>query len=145
MIQTLQGISWVTEAEGAGGYVKFSLFLFILPSWCFYHIVESIISYFGKTFRDPPQYRGLYWAITICNFMDSIREVMNWVIALRIQGPNKRAAKNMKRGSVKGRSHNAQLQILFQLPQEFASSSLLFMIHSLSCWPVSLTIPDWFT
>ena len=70
---------------------------------------------------------------------------MNWVIALRIQGPDKSAAKNMKRGSVKGRSHNAQLQILFQLPQEFASSSFLFMIHSLSCWAMSLTIPDWFT
>ena len=70
---------------------------------------------------------------------------MNCVIALRIQGPNKNATKNMKRGLVKGRSHNAQLHLLFQLPQEFASSSLLFMIHSLSCWAMSLTIPDWFT
>ena len=34
--------------------------------------------------------------------MDSIREVMNWVIALRIQGPNKSVAKNMKGGPVKG-------------------------------------------
>ena len=70
---------------------------------------------------------------------------MNWVIASRIQGPNKRGAKNMKRGLVIGRSHDAQLQILLRLPQEFASSSLLFMIRSLSCWVMSLTIPDWFT
>ena len=32
MIQTLQGASWVTEAEGAGGYIKFLTFLFI-PTW----------------------------------------------------------------------------------------------------------------
>ena len=70
---------------------------------------------------------------------------MNWVIALRIQGPNKSAAKNMKRGLVKGRSHDAQLQILFQLFQEFASSSLLFMIRCLSYWPMYLAIPGWFT
>ena len=76
--------------------------------------------------------------------MDSIREVMNWVIALRIQGPNKSVVKNMKREPVKGRSHDAQLQILFQLPQKFASCSLLFKIRSLSCWAMSLTIPDWF-
>ena len=31
----------------------------------------------------------------------------------------------MKRGPVKGRSHDAQLQILFQLPQELASLSFL--------------------
>ena len=30
--------------------------------------------------------------------MDSVREVMNWVIALRIQGPNKSGTKNVKRG-----------------------------------------------
>ena len=41
---------------------------------------------------------------------------MNWIIALRIQGPNKSAPKNMKRGLVKERSHDTQLQILFQLP-----------------------------
>ena len=70
---------------------------------------------------------------------------MNWVTALRIQGPNKSTAKNMKRGRIKRRSHDAQLQILFQLPQEFVSFSLLFMIRSLSCWDTSLTIPDWFT
>ena len=51
----------------------------------------------------------------------------------------------MKRGPVKGRSHDAQLQILFQLPQELASFSFLFMICSLSCWAMFLTIPDWFT
>jgi len=50
---------------------------------------------------------------------------MNWVIALRIQGPNKSAAKSMKRGPVKGRSHDAQLQILLQLPQKLAAFSLL--------------------
>ena len=50
---------------------------------------------------------------------------MNWVTALRIQGPNKSTTKNMKRGPVKGRSYNAQLQILFQLPQELASLSFL--------------------
>ena len=77
--------------------------------------------------------------------MDSIREVMNWVRTLRIQGPNKSTAKNMKRGPGKGRTHDAQLQILFQLPQELVSFSLLFMICSLSCWAMSLTIPDWFT
>ena len=70
---------------------------------------------------------------------------MNWVIVLRIQGPIKSTAKNIKRGLVKGRSHHAQIQILFQLPQEFASSSLLFMICSFSCWAMSLTIPVWFT
>ena len=71
---------------------------------------------------------------------------MNWVIVLRLQGPNKSAAKSMKRGPVKGRSHDTQLQILFQLPQELASFSLLFMICSLSCcWAMSLTISDWFT
>ena len=67
------------------------------------------------------------------------------VIVLRIQGPNKSIAKNVKRGPVKGRSHDAQLQILFPLFQEFASSSLLFMICCLSGWPMSLAIPDWFT
>ena len=77
--------------------------------------------------------------------MDSIREVMNWVIALRIQGPNKGAAKSMKRGPVKGRSHDAQLQTLFQSPQELASLSLFFMICSFSFWAMSLTISDWFT
>ena len=70
---------------------------------------------------------------------------MNWIIALRIQGPNKSAPNNMKRGLVKERSHDAQLQILFQLPQELASFSLFFMIFSLSCWAMSLTISDWFT
>ena len=70
---------------------------------------------------------------------------MNWVIALSIQGPKRSAAKNMKRGLVKGKSHDAQLQILFQLSQAFASPSLLLMICSLSCWAMSLTIPDWFT
>ena len=69
---------------------------------------------------------------------------MNWVIALSIQGPKRSATKNM-RGLVKGKSHDAQLQILFQLPQELVSFSLLFMICSLSCWAMSLTIPDWFT
>ena len=77
--------------------------------------------------------------------MDSIREVMNWVIALRIQGPNKSTAKSMKREPVKGKSHDIQLQIMFQLPQELAGFSLLFMICSLSCWAMSLTISDWFT
>ena len=72
--------------------------------------------------------------------MDSIQEVMIWVTA--IQGSEKSGTKNMKRGPVKGRSHDGQLQILFQLPQEFASSSLLFMIHSLSCWAMFLTISD---
>ena len=51
----------------------------------------------------------------------------------------------MNRGTVKGRSHNAQLQILLQLPQELASFSLLFMISSISCQAMSLTISDWFT
>ena len=59
--------------------------------------------------------------------MDSIWEVMNWVITLRIQGPNKSATKNMKRGPVKGRSHDVQLQILFQLPQGFAWVPLSFL------------------
>ena len=36
------------------------------------------------------------------------------------------AAKNMKRAPVKGTSHDAQFQILFQLPQELVSFSLLF-------------------
>ena len=63
--------------------------------------------------------------------MDSIREVMNWVRTLRIQGPNKSAAKSMERGLVKGRSHDAQLQILLQLPRELACFPLHFMICSL--------------
>ena len=50
----------------------------------------------------------------------------------------------MKRGPVKGRSHDAQLQILFQLPQELTSFSLLFVICPLSCWAMSLTMSDWF-
>ena len=70
---------------------------------------------------------------------------MNWVIALRIQGPKRSTTKNMKRGLVEGKSQDAQLQVLFQLPQEFAGPSLIFMICSPSCWAVSLTIPDWFT
>ena len=82
-------------------------------------IVESIISCFGRTFRAPHHLGG-------CNFMDSFWEVMNWVTALRIQEPNRNATKNMKRRLVKGRSHDAQLQILFQLPQELVSFSLLF-------------------
>ena len=90
-------------------------------------IVENIISCFGRTFR-VPHYFGVYWGITICNFMDSIWEVMNWVIALRIQGPNKSVAKSMKRGPVKGRNHDAQLQTLFQSPQELASFAFLFII-----------------
>ena len=44
----------------------------------------------------------------------------------------------MNRGTVKGRSHDTQLQILSQLPQELASFSLLFMICFLSCWATSL-------
>ena len=60
---------------------------------------------------------------------------MNWVIALRIQGPNKSAAKSMKRGPVKGRSHNAQLQILLQLPQELANFSLLLWFVPLAVGP----------
>ena len=67
---------------------------------------------------------------------------MNQVVALRIQEPNKSAVKNMKRGPVKERSHDAQLQIVFQLPQEFASFSLLFVICPLSSMAISLTISD---
>ena len=77
--------------------------------------------------------------------MDSNQEVMNWVIALRIQGLNKSTTKNMKRGPVKRRSHDVQLQILLQLPQELASFSLLFIICSLSYWAMSLTISEWLT
>ena len=69
---------------------------------------------------------------------------MNWVIILRIQGPNKSTTKTMNRGTGKGRSHDAQLQILLQLPQKLASFSL-FMIYSLSGWALPLTISDWFT
>jgi len=57
--------------------------------------------------------------------MDSILEVMNWVIALRIQGPNKSITKSMKRGPVKRKNHDSQLQILFQWPQELVSLSFL--------------------
>ena len=54
MIQTLQGASWVTEAEGAGGYVKFLTFPLYSPLLMFLSlIVESIISCFGRTFRAP--------------------------------------------------------------------------------------------
>ena len=75
--------------------------------------------------------------------MDLIQEVMNWVIILRIQGPNKSTTKTMNRGTGKGRSHDAQLQILLQLPQKLASFSLLFLFVPLavgmSCWhPVSM-------
>ena len=64
----------------------------------------------------------------MCSFMDLIEEVRNWVIALSMQGPNKRATKTMKRG----------------LAQEVASFSLLFMICSHRRWALSLTISDWF-
>ena len=77
--------------------------------------------------------------------MDLVQEVMNWVIVLRLQGPNKSTTKGMKRGPVKGRSHDVQLQILLQLPQELASFSLLFIICSLSYWAMSLTISEWLT
>ena len=60
---------------------------------------------------------------------------MNWVIALRIQGPNKSAAKSMKRGPVKGRSHDAQLQILLQLPQKLVAFSLLLWFVPLAVGP----------
>ena len=70
---------------------------------------------------------------------------MNQAIALRTQGPNKSATRSMKRGPVKGRSYDAERQILFQLLQKLASSSLLFIIHSSSCWAMALTIPDRFT
>ena len=87
-----------------------------------------------------------YWSFSFSIIPSKeIQEVMNWVIALRKQEPNRSITKNMKRGSVKVRSHDTQLQILFLLPQEFASSSLLFMIPFLSCWAMSLTIPDWFS
>ena len=133
MIQTLQGASWVTGSERAGGYVKFKLFLFIPPFLMLLSlIVESIISCFGRTFL-APSVRGLYWAITICNFMESIREVMNWVTALRIQGPNKNAAKNMKRGPVKGRSHDASSRYCSNYPRN--------LLLPLSClWFVSLAV-----
>ena len=39
------------------------------------------------------------------------------VIVLRIQGPNKSIAKNVKRGPVKGRSHDAQLPYYFSYPR----------------------------
>ena len=74
--------------------------------------------------------------------MDSIWELMNWVIALRIQRANKSAAETTKRGPVKERNHNNQVQILFQLSQELASFSLLFIICSPSCWAMSLIISD---
>ena len=118
----------------------------LLPlSWCFYHSLQKASSHVSVGHSELPSLRGLYWAITICNFMDSIREVMNWVIALRIQGPNKSTTDSMKRGPVKARRQDAPLQTLFQLPQESASFSLLFMICSLSCWAMFQTISDWFT
>ena len=75
---------------------------------------------------------------------------MNWVIALRIQGPNKSATKSMKRGPVKGRSQDDQLMTGHGCPDIVSltpgiSFSLLFMICSLGCWAMSLTVSDWFT
>ena len=49
--------------------------------------------------------------------MDLIQEVMNWVIALRIQGPNKSATKSMKKGPVKGRSHDASSRYCSNYPR----------------------------
>ena len=70
--------------------------------------------------------------------MDSIWEVMDWVIALRIRGRNKSATKNMKRGPVKRRSHDAQLQILFSYPRDLLGplSFLWFIPLAIGpyCW-----------
>ena len=44
-------------------------------------IVESIISCFGRIFRAPHRLGGY---IELCNSIDSIPEVINWVVALRI-------------------------------------------------------------
>ena len=104
-------------------------------------IIESIISCSGRTFRAP---RHLGDCIKLLPFV-TLWIQFKRLRTLRIQGPNKSATKNTKRGAVKGRSHDAQLQILFQLSQEFANFSLLFMIRFLSCWPMFLTIPDRFT
>ena len=43
-------------------------------------IVESIISCFGRIFRASHHLRGYIELLTICNFMDLIWEVMNWVM-----------------------------------------------------------------
>ena len=65
--------------------------------------------------------------------MDSIQESMNWVTALRIRRPNKNAPKNMKRGPVKGRSHDASSRYCSNYPR-----NLLFPLSFL--WFVPLAV-----
>ena len=43
---------------------------------------------------------------------------MNWITALRIQGPNKSTAKNMKTGSAKERSHDASSRYCSNHPRD---------------------------
>ena len=75
-------------------------------------LVESIISCFGRTFSAPHHLGGYIELLPFVTlWIQSERQLLT--ITLRIQGPNKSTAKSMKRRPVKGRSRNAQLQILF--------------------------------
>ena len=65
--------------------------------------------------------------------MDLVQEVMNWVIVLRLQGPNKSTTKGMKRGPVKGRSHDASSRYCSNYPR-----NLLLPLSFL--WFVSLAV-----
>ena len=68
--------------------------------------------------------------------MDSFWEAMNCVIALRIQGPNKDATKNMKRGLVKGRSMMPSSRYCSSYPR-----NLLVPLSFL--WFVPLAVEPW--
>jgi hypothetical protein len=91
-----------------------------------------------------PLSQGSYWVTRNYNFFASIHELMKRVMALRMQGPNKKANRSTKIGPAKGRSHEAQFQTSFHLFQEFANFCLLHATWSYNCWAMSLTIPDWF-
>ena len=65
--------------------------------------------------------------------MDSIQEVTNWVTALRIQGPNKSAAKRMERGPVQGEATMPSSRYCSNYPR-----NLLVPLSFL--WPIPLAV-----
>ena len=67
-------------------------------------IVESIISCFWYDIQSSPSFKVLYWTIIICNFMDSIWEVMNWVIALTVQGSKRVPQRVWREGLLREKS-----------------------------------------
>ena len=64
-------------------------------------VVESIISCFGRICK-APHHLGAILSYYHCNFMDSIREVVKWVIALRIQGQTRLPQRTWREDWLKG-------------------------------------------